>query len=1080
MFGYLGQLRHPYLKLYKNKGFHSVLGVDKSTPLIFLSLLAIYLNMLQYLFTITFFCSSLLSFGQYAYIENPELFQENTLNAHASFIFDTQEEGRQITENPNYLILNGDWLFHHSMVPEERPVDFYQTTYNTGDWATIPVPGDWQMYDYDYPIYTNWKYPFKPNKPNVPRDFNPVGSYKKNFNLPTDWDSGVDEIILHFGGVNSCFFVWLNGQYLGYSEDSKLPSEFLASSYLQNGQNQIAVEVYKYCDGTYLEDQDMWRLSGIERDVYLYKQPEVSIEDLTIQASLDESYSLGNLSVEIYTAFPNYSKSTFSVECQLIDQDSSVLWQRYFMQANGLNTWAKKSLKGQISDVQQWSAQHPNLYTLVVCIRNEQNDLLQKVVQKVGFRSLEIKDGIFYINGDTALIKGVNRHEHDPNWGHAVAYTGNAFNEDSLRTDLELIKSLNFNAVRTAHYPNHPIFYDLCDEIGLYVCDEANVEGHYYMMFAPFDNLAIDPDYREAVLSRIYNMYQRDKNHPSIIMWSVGNENGTGKTMVEAYKMLKELDHDRPVFNERHFFMNTIKEKHSDFNGHMYAPIDKVEKIIKKDKDKPFIWIEYAHAMGNSTGNFNDLWDFVRSEPQVQGGFIWDWRDQGIWKTNENGQRFLAYGGHFEPEDHPYVGGLQGDGNFCANGVISADGKLHPGADAIKHAQSNVQIEMVNDTTFRFTNDFEAINLKEFTCSMSWENKDGDQNTTNYTSLTARPLSDTLIHFKPAFDIASLTFYLENGPYSYCKNFFLRTKLPTELPSLDEATLFTTQELAEGVYVQNEHVEFFLSPAGQLLNFKVDDVLKMIEGPKVNFWRAPTDNDYGNKAQKRLKYWKTAVGQSALVNFNYQQVKNYYTIQTVFELPDRKGHYALNYQVQSDGVVVVDLRFDLKRSQEIPRIGSYLKVPDDYGLLGYHGLGPNENYVDRQDGQCLGEHYFALNKEAAQSYASFPFQEMPYIRPQEYGNRTKTDWVELFAPLDSIKIIGRDISFSAWNHSQEDLDSGISKQGRTILNIPKRNYIWLNIDSGQTGVGGDNAWGRMPYDQYILKAGEYSYSYTIN
>ncbi|MDC3209462.1 hypothetical protein OAT96_01810 [Chitinophagales bacterium] len=1034
--------------------------------------------MLYRLFTFTFFCWSLLSFGQYAYIENPELFQENTLDAHASFIFDTQEEGRQITQNPNYLILNGDWLFHHSMVPEERPVDFYQTTYNTEDWATIPVPGDWQMYDYDYPIYTNWKYPFKPNKPNVPRDFNPVGSYKKNFSLPTDWDTGVDDIILHFGGVNSCFFVWLNGQYLGYSEDSKLPSEFLASSYLQNGQNQIAVEVYKYCDGTYLEDQDMWRLSGIERDVYLYKQPEVSIEDLTIQASLDESYSLGNLSLEIHTAFPNYSKSTFSVECQLIAQDSSVLWQRYFMQANGLNTWAKKSLKGQISDVQQWSAQHPNLYTLVVCIRNEQNDLLQKVVQKVGFRSLEIKDGIFYINGDTALIKGVNRHEHDPNWGHAVAYTGNAFNEDSLRTDLELIKSLNFNAVRTAHYPNHPIFYDLCDEIGLYVCDEANVEGHYYMMFAPFDNLAIDPDYREAILSRIYNMYQRDKNHPSIIMWSVGNENGTGKTIVEAYKMLKELDHDRPVFNERHFFMNTIKEKHSDFNGHMYAPIDKVEKIIKKDKDKPFIWIEYAHAMGNSTGNFNDLWDFVRSEPQVQGGFIWDWRDQGIWKTNENGQRFLAYGGHFEPEDHPYVGGLQGDGNFCANGVISADGKLHPGADAIKHAQSNVQIEMVNDTTFRFTNDFEAYNLSEFDCLVNWRTTDGQGHVGKYNALTCAPNSDTLIQYKSPGDVAFISFSLFKNGNEYVKNFFLKDFNQPQVNLGKELTQFKARKVGELNLVGNDKVEFVISEKGTLHDLSVDDVLKFVDGPRVNFWRALTDNDYGNKANKRLAYWRSAEHLSELIDLSHGQADNYYAVVAVYELPEKKGTYRLGYKIYSDGLMEVNLDFDLKWSEEIPRIGSYMLLPADYDLIHYVGMGPNENYIDRQDGQRLDEFYLGLNPDP--DYPDLQIQEMPYIRPQEYGNRTKTFLVNLYAPNDSLRITCNDLSFSAWPHNQADIDAGAEKQGKTSLDVPKRAQVCLNIDYGQTGVGGDNSWGRKPYDQYMLKAGTYSYSFTFD
>ncbi|MFT4969169.1 MAG: beta-galactosidase [Chitinophagales bacterium] len=1024
--------------------------------------------------------------SQYNYIENPELFEENTMNAHAYFVFDTQEDVRDITENSNYFFLNGGWFFQHSNVPEDRPIDFYQTDFNTDGWNTIPVPGDWQMYGYDYPIYTNWKYPFKADKPFVPKDFNPVGSYKKNFSLPADWKPTWDEIVLHFGGVNSCFFVWINGKYVGYSEDSKLPSEFLVSNYLKAGENQVAVEVYKYCDGTYLEDQDMWRLSGIERDVYLYKQPEVYIEDFMVQASLDESYSIGELSLEISTVFPKISSSVnhlpvFTYQCQLISEDSSVVWKRYAVLENDLDTPNKQSFKGQIPAVKTWSAQHPNLYNLVISIRDEQNNLMQKVEQKVGFRSLEITDGIFYINGEVAEIKGVNRHEHDPNWGHAVGYTGNVFNEDSLRKDLELIKSLNFNAVRTAHYPNHPLFYDLCDELGLYVCDEANVEGHFYMMFKPLDNLAIDPDYKQAVLSRIYNMYQRDKNHSAIIMWSVGNETGTGKTMVEAYRMLKNLDEERPVFNERHFFLNTIKEKHSDFNGNMYAPIEKVKKIIDKDNERPFIWIEYAHAMGNSTGNFADLWEFVRSESQVQGGFIWDWRDQGIWKTNENGERFLGYGGHFEPADNKFTGGLQGDGNFCANGVISSDGKLHPGADIIKHVQSNIRIEMINDFSYRFINDFEELNLSEFEFWLNKQQANGKGGFGRLRKITCQAMSDTIVHIKPqgelAGDLSALMLTGSNGEFRYKKNFFFKAMDAPKVSLSTEATVFQVDAKNYTYVIANEHVSFLLTKNGHVNHLVVDGELQFIDGPKVNFWRAPTDNDFGNKAQKRLSFWKTAAARSQLVSLDHRQIKNYYFIQTQYELPEKKGDFFIDYKVYGDGVIQVNLNFDLRNTDEIPRIGSYLKLPKEFDLLHYYGLGPRENYVDRQDGQWFFEYYLALNKDP--EYPKLQVQEMPYIRPQEYGNRTKTYLIDLYSPSDSLKITGNDLSFSAWTHSLDDIDEGLEKQGKTVLDIPKRDFIWLNIDYGQTGVGGDNSWGRKPYDKYVLKGGRYTYYYTI-
>ena len=425
------------------------------------------LIMIRYLIFMLSYSLIGFSFAQYTYIEDPQLYKENVLPARAYFIFDTQEDVRHITQNPNYLMLNGDWSFHHSLTPETRPLDFYRNDFDAAGWDSLPVPGNWQLYGYDYPIYTNWKYPFKAQKPNVPRDFNPVGSYKRTFNLPKDWMPAKDEIILHFGGVNSCFFVWLNGQYLGYSEDAKLPTEFLASPHLKAGENQIAVEVYKYCDGTYLEDQDMWRLAGIERDVYLYKRTAINLGDFKVACDYNSANQTGSISLEIFTQGMTYTQSNYTIKVKLLNQDGEIVWQRIAEKNYAPNRWSYTSFIGEIRNVEYWSAQHPYLYTLDIALMNEENQLIQRVTPKVGFRSLEIHDGVFYVNGDTAVIKGVNRHEHDPLWGHAVGYTGNVFNEDSLRKDLLAIKSLNFNAVRTAHYPNHPMFYKLCDELGL-------------------------------------------------------------------------------------------------------------------------------------------------------------------------------------------------------------------------------------------------------------------------------------------------------------------------------------------------------------------------------------------------------------------------------------------------------------------------------------------------------------------------------------------------------------------------------------------------------------------------------------
>lgn len=943
--------------------------------------------------------------AQYTYIENPELFEENKWPARASFIFDTQETIRPIQSNPNYLLLNGDWLFQHSNTPEERPLGFYKNDFNIATWATIPVPGDWQMYAYDYPIYTNWKYPFKPDKPNVPRDFNPVGSYKKTFTLPQGWDKGT--ISLYFGGVNSCFFVWMNGEYVGYSEDSKLPSEFVIQDYLQSGENQIAVEVYKYCDGTYLEDQDMWRLSGIERDVYLYKWPEDQIFDFTVNATLDESYTNGKLEVEVVC--PGSEDSYF--ELILKSAAGETVWQRKEFDTKGIKTYY-----GEITDVAKWSAAHPNLYTLHIRVKNARDELLQKIEQQVGFRSLEIIDGIFFINGDTALIKGVNRHEHDPHWGHAVGYTGNVVNEDSLRKDLALIKSLNFNAVRTAHYPNHPMFYDLCDELGLYVCDEANVEGHWYMMFKPFDNLAIDPDYHDAILTRIHNMYQRDKNHPCVIMWSVGNETGTGKTMVDAYKMLKYFDPNRPVFNERHFFLNTIKEKHSDFNGNMYAPIEKVAKIIKKDKERPFIWIEYAHAMGNSTGNFKDLWDFVRANPQVQGGFVWDWRDQGIWKTNEDGERFLAYGGHFEPKDVKYTGGLQGDGNFCANGVISADGKLHPGAYEMAHVQK------------------------------------GDFQSDKWKLHIAYPIKHDLSDFGGSLVVSKSTNGLKiQGEKKQIARIIPQASHSGNLPD----TSFYNSSIFE--------LEF--NEKGRLQNYLMDgDTLISEFG--LNFWRAPTDNDFGNGMPKRCSQWRDVSYKQQFLSMELvENFRDSIVVLARFQLP--KNEMAnITYTIFKTGQLKIELDMILAGKSEIPRIGSYLKLSVNQTNIEYGGFGPHENYIDRLSACRDDEFVLKVDKE-----------QCPYIRPQEYGNRTNV----IYLLSNELEIASHErFAFSAWSHSLWDLEEYPEKTGKTPIDIPRRDYIWLNIDHAQMGVGGDNSWGRKPYEQYMLKAGEYSYSYTIS
>lgn len=1044
--------------------------------------------------------------AQNNYIQNPQLFEENKEPASAYFtIHQNYEEFKKCLipehrlEGENYSLLNGSWKFHHSNNPSLRPTDFYQLEFSVSNWDTIPVPGNWQMFGYDYPIYTNWKYPFKPDAPNVPQDFNPVGAYVKNFSVDENWNSTENKIFLHFGGVNSCFFVWLNGEYVGYSQDSKLPSEFDISNLIKQGENKLAVEVYRYCDGTYLEDQDMWRVSGIERDVFIYKTPKLRIQDFKAQGVLDSTYKNGIFNIMIQTENHEYNKNKYVVLVNLTDRKGIEVWND-FAQVNSINhnsidnkVYQQIHFSGFLENVEKWSPKYPNLYTLTLTLQDESGKILMITGAKVGFTKTKIEEGIFYINGGIAEIKGVNRHEHDPNWAHAVGYSNQAFNIEAMREDLLLIKSLNFNAVRTAHYPNHPAFYDLCDEIGLYVCNEANIETHWYMMFRPFRNLMRNPDFKEAILSRIKNMYERDKNHPSIIMWSVGNENGTGRTMVEAYNMLKKLDPERPVFNERHFFLNAIKAKHSDFNGHMYAPIDKVKKIMKKDNEKPFIWIEYAHAMGNSTGNFADLWDFIRSEERVQGGFIWDWRDQGLWTTNENGDSFLGYGGHFEPE------GVYHDGNFCANGIISSDGKLKPSAYEVKHVHGGnepVKIELEGDA-IRITNLMDSMDLSELKIILSNRYINVFQSgNVGHFPINCKP-NETITKKLPfqsdSTALNELNFYNKILDIDYRHQFkFKEFTLP-------KFKLAKTQNFK---IVENENIVTFVSENlslqlnktnGNLYNYVKNNDTIFIQGPAVNFWRAPTDNDFGNKMNTKQVYWKTAAQESILMSLNYKPQENHYEIIAEYKLPKRGGKYNVHYKLYEDGILDVSIDFDLKKSNDIPRIGSYILISKNKNIVKYLGRGPHENYSDRKASAIF-------NSVIPMYYFNIENQEMPYIRPQEYGNRTDVMFLSFFnkeeankskgAQKNETRIIGNKFNFSAWNHSLWDLDEEIEKTkglnignfkkgGRIPLDIPKRDYIWVNIDYGQRGLGGDNSWGRLPYNQYLLKKGKYNLSYTI-
>ena len=637
--------------------------------------------------------------------EDLQVVSRNTEEPHATFhIYDSEEEAKQgnYESSGNYQSLNGTWKFHFSETPDGRPKTFYQTDYNTGNWDDIEVPGDWQLQGYDFPLYTNSAYPFPKNPPYVDNSYNPVGSYKRSFEVPSEWNG--EEVYLHFGGVNSAFYVWINGQEAGYKEGAKTPAEFNITSFLKEGENEVAVEVYRWSDASYLQDQDFWRLSGIERDVYLFAKPKVSIEDFFLKASLDENFKNGLFSGTIFLENPEKKKGDYKVDLKIWDGEEIIFRSEKTVKIKGE---VKDSIdfSGSIAEVNKWSAENPHLYTATIDLSKE-GESLMATATKIGFRTVEVKGGNLLVNGKPVLIKGVNRHEHDENKGHVIS-------KELMQKDIDLMKNNNINAVRTSHYPDDPYWYELCDKYGLYVVDEANIESHGFG-YDEDKTPANKPEFAKMHHDRIKRMVERDKNHPSVIIWSMGNEAGDGPAFVDNYHWIKQKDTTRPVQYERAERGEHFQERHTDIIAWMYADLGSIEKYyVGHYPERPFIWVEYAHAMGNSSGDLIDLWNYVYAHKQLQGGFIWDWVDQGLVKTDSSGTKYWAYGGDFAPKRY------HNDGNFVLNGLVNPDRSPHPGLEEVKYVYQNVDFDMLDSTAleFRVKNRFFFTNLNKYDIS---------------------------------------------------------------------------------------------------------------------------------------------------------------------------------------------------------------------------------------------------------------------------------------------------------------------------------------------------------------------------
>lgn len=1021
-----------------------------------------------------FLCLSAIAFAQNDW-ENPELFAKNKENARATFYtFSSIEKAlSNDLQTADYIkSLNGMWKFKHVNQASKRPLDFFETSTDQSSWEDIPVPGNWELYGYGFANYTNATYPFKKDQPRIEDKYSPVGSYVSYFEIPNHWEDR--EIFIELGAVKSGYYIWLNGQKVGYAQDSKLPSEFNITPYLTAGKNKLAVQVFQFTDGSYLEDQDFWRLSGIQRDVNLYARPKTYIRDLFARPTLDENYDKGVFSLEVEIA--NNDRKTakgYKVTYQLIDENGKEISE---MSASvspiKRNTNTTISFDAKTLNIKHWSAESPKLYKLAISLIKD-NKVIEATAINVGFRTSEIKGGQLLVNGQAILLKGVNRHEHDEYHGHVMSVEG-------MIKDIKTMKEHNINAVRTCHYPNDPKWYELCDIYGLYLYDEANIESHGYG-YKPEHTLANKPEWKAAHVSRVMNMIERDKNHASIIVWSMGNEAGTGPNFLAAYQAAHKKDGSRPVHYERAEKLTDVKERHTDIQGDMYRRISSIkDHWIGTDPERPFIWCEYAHAMGNSNGNFQEYWDLVEQERQVQGGFIWDWMDQGLADT-KNGKKFWAYGGHYEPKDQVH------SNNFCLNGVVNPDRSAHPSLMEVKKVYSNIAFDYKNKAII-------VSNKRFFTplddCIIKWDLiSDGKiVKTGQFRPDGVNPQEEKAFNIdcgiicqkKETF----LNVYALNKDnhgllafgHEIAREQFKIVETELKAPSAQSLNQLSLSENQEQVLIDGLNFTLRFSKKDGFLSSYIINNLELVTHPLTpTFWRAPTDNDFGNKMQKRCKVWKEVMDNAKLKSIESQQVSDSKVrVQTLMELPTVEGTIAINYTINSNGQVDVDYSFEANKEKlsEIPRIGIKLQLPKALDNLCYYGRGPWENYCDRNSAAFIGTYQSKVKD-----------QFFSYSRPQENGHKTDVRQLQLTNQSGmGIKIVanGTPIEFNALHYSTADLDEGESKTLRTPADLNEGDFIELHIDHKMMGVGGDTSWGAKPHAPYIYYADKpYNYSFSI-
>lgn len=1003
--------------------------------------------------------------------QNVNINQQNREPRRANFFaFENLEKAQSFDKkkSANYLSMEGMWKFNFVKDHNKRPANFFALKYDDSQWKDFPVPGLFELNGYGDATYKNigyaWATQFDPNPPYISELNNYTGSYRRTFELPKDWKG--KDVYFHVGSATSNLTLWVNGKYVGYSEDSKVAAEFNISKYLKPGKNLIAMQVMRWCDGSYFEDQDFWRFTGIAREVYLYARPKLHAADIRLNAALENNYQDGVLNYKV-----SLKGGKTDVAITLCDKEGKQIAQA---------TGAQGVIK--VPKVNAWTAETPYLYKAYITLKNKQG-AAEVIPQKVGFRNVEIKNAQLLVNGQPVLVKGADRHEMDPDGGYVVSL-------ERMIQDIKIMKQLNINAVRTSHYPCDPRWYDLCDEYGIYITAEANLESHG--MGYEEKSLAKFPEYIVPHIERNEGNVKPLINHPSVIVWSLGNESGYGVNFEKAYDWVKACDTTRPAQYERGGY-----DSKTDIYCPMYIGYEESESYCKSNGTKPYIQCEYAHAMGNSEGGFKEYWDLIRKYPKYQGGYIWDFVDQGLRdKSPITGKEIFTYGGDYGR--YP-----ASDYNFNCNGIIAPNRRLNPHAYEIQYVLQNVWIKDFDAENGSFNvyneNFFKNIDDLSLTATLF----------ANGVKLTTVAIPDTkgiapqatkLVKseaLKSAIEKAEA----EHATEEITINFAFASD--GSQPLVDKGQVMARQQIVLNGYefdkvdatantgskIEVEETNSYVKVSAERMSVTIgkktgmidyldvdgEPMLKFRESMTPEFWRAPTDNDYGASLQKKMRVWKNP--QMNLKSFDKSESKDSVVLTANFEMPEVKAELMLRYRINAAGEVTVTEKMTTDKEAKVAdlfRYGMQLQMPASFSKLEYYGRGPEENYIDRHSSSFIGKYEANVKDEY-----------YPYVRPQESGNHTDIRYFSIFNPTT-----GKGITFegyapmecSAIPYLVEDLDAGIEKEhawGQHSGDLVEKGLVQLHIQQRQFGLGCIDSWGSSPMEKYRMHYQDRCFSFVI-